>query len=91
MINSGTSADKLLSYLSSTENVRYVALYDNLTSQNLHTVRRRRRTRGQNRIIIEGVMRNYNSTMSKFSVNNEDMNGLLIQEELENKVELLHE
>ena len=36
-------------------------------------------------------MRNYNGSISTFSVNNEDTNGLLIQEDMENEVELLHE
>ena len=37
----GTSHDKLMTYLQSNDGIKFVALYDDLSRDNLHTIRRR--------------------------------------------------
>ena len=91
VLNAGTSADRLLSYLSSVDYMKYVALYDNLSSPNLHSVRRNYRSNNRRRMVIEGVVRDYNGELTTFAVNNDDSNGLVMQNDMETEVRLLHE
>ena len=70
--NFGTSADRLLAYLSSTDDIKYVALFDNVSRRNLHTVRRRPTRTDGTTMMIEGSVRNYDGRISTFEVTEDD-------------------
>ena len=80
-----------MAYFSSTDDIKYVALFDNLSRRNIHTVRRPRTRTNGTMMVIEGSIRNYDGRISTFEVTEDDRNGIDIHFDMEKELHLLHE
>ena len=80
-----SSADKLLKFQASQDDIKYVALFYNLDRRNLRSVRKSRSSNSREPI-IEGSVRDYDGTISTFLFSEEDINELQTQIDMRTEV-----